>query len=452
MTDKPCYNLSLSQDVVYLQCKFSLYQRVINILCSITIDEEIDFALMDQAYKLLVERNDCLRIRFFKKRGKLMQYFGASGKNIKKVPVLSFETKEQQDAFIDKVRKKAIAYKRGVVIEPYFIHTYDNRYMVFFKICHLVTDLYGINVLYADLMSVYHALQKGEPLPPAPDSFEEIIQKDIEKNTKCNLTEKHLAYFTDLLTNNPEPFYAGIHGPNNPIWQKQLKKHQRGIPIFLVRNNTKTYRHKIDKDLVEKVMTYCQNSQYSPAKLLFYASSVASAKLNGNLQNIMPLGLYNCRHSMQEKRCAGPKLQSAGCYTKIDYDLSFEDNLKAFSIAQNSLYRHVKFRDFDFEILARKIYRAPLLLLYYSMTYSLIPIDIPEGVEFNLYTNGHGALPAYVIQVLNTKTKEIDMAYDVQTRIISEEDVSNFHTYYLNVLKQVLDDPGIKVADIQLSL
>ena len=346
MADKSCYNLSLSQDVAYLQCKYSLYKRVINILSSITIDEEVDFELMEQAFKLLVERNDCLRIRFFKKKGELMQYFGDSGKNTGKVPVLSFETKEQQDAFIDKVRKKPVAYMHGVVIEPYFIHTYDNRYMVFLKICHLVTDLYGINVLYTDLMNVYNALKKGEPLPPAPESFEEIIKKDIEKDPRV---EKDLEYFTNLLTDNPEPFYAGIHGPDNPIWQKQLKKHHRSMPIFLLRNNTRTYRHKIDKDLMEKALTYCQNNRCSLANLLFYTSSIASARLNGNLKNIMPVGLYNCRTSAQEKHCAGPKVQSAACYTKIDYTLSFEDNLKAFSVAQNGLYRHVKFIDRDFE-------------------------------------------------------------------------------------------------------
>ena len=381
-----------------------------------------------------------------------MQYFDDYGRNIKKVPVLSFETKEQQDAFIDKVRKKAIDYMHGVVLEPYFIHTYDNRYMVFFKICHLVADLYGINVLYTDLMNVYNALKNGETLPPAPESFEEIIKKEIEKNSKGNSAEKHLKYFTDLLTDNPEPFYAGIHGPDNPIWQKQLKKHHRSMPIFLVRNTTQTYRHKIDKDLVEKVLTYCQNNRCAPSNLLFYASSVALAKLNGNLKNIMPIGLYNCRNSAQEKHCAGTKAQSAACYTKIDYTLSFEDNLKAFSIAQNSLYRHVKFKDRDFEALMHNIYRSSPLLIYYSIAYSLIPVDMPKGVEFNLYTNGNCALPAYVIQVLNSETKEIDMAYDVQTRITGEDDVSNFHTYYLNVLKQVLDDPGIKVEDIQLSL
>ena len=224
------------------------------------------------------------------------------------------------------------------------------------------------------------------------------------------------------------------------------------MPIFLVHNSTKTYRHKIGKDLVEKMLTYCQNNQCSPANLLFYASSVASAKLNGNLKNIMPIGLYNCRNSVQEKHCAGIKVQSAACYTKIDYNLSFEENLKAFSIAQIGLYRHVKFKDRDFEALMHNIYRSSPLLIYYSIAYSLLSVDMPEGVEFNLYTNGNCALPAYVIQVLDAKTKEVDMAYDVQTKITGEEDVNNFHTYYLNVLKQVLNDPDIKVSDIQLSL
>ena len=181
MMDKSCYNLTSSQDVAYMQCKYSLYKRVINILSSVTFDEKIDFEIMYQAFQLLVERNDCLRIRFFKKGGNLMQYFGDSGKNIKKVPVLSFETKEQQDTFIDKVRRKTINFMHGVVIEPYFIHTYDNRYMVFFKICHLVTDLYGINVLYTDLINVYNALKNGETLPPRPCKLRGDYQKGCRK-------------------------------------------------------------------------------------------------------------------------------------------------------------------------------------------------------------------------------------------------------------------------------
>ena len=58
MTNKSCYNLNPTQDVAYMQSQYSLYKRVINILSSITLGEEVDFALMNQAFKLLVERND----------------------------------------------------------------------------------------------------------------------------------------------------------------------------------------------------------------------------------------------------------------------------------------------------------------------------------------------------------------------------------------------------------
>ena len=451
MINKPCYNLSPSQDVPYLQCRYTLFKRVINILSSVTISGDVDFELLNKAYKLLVDRNDCLRIKFFKKKGQLMQYFSDPGEPIKDVPVLSFDTLQKQNAFIDKTRKKAIDFMHGVVIEPHFIHTYDGKSMVFLKVCHLVLDVYGINVIYMDLLAIYNALKNGEELPPAPGSYEEVIIKDIEKSRNQSLTEKHFDFFKNLLDDNPEPYYAGFHGPNNKIWQKKLKQHHRGMRMFFIQNDTTTYVHKIDSDTVCKVLLYCRNNQCSPANLLFYACSLTAAKLNGDVKNLLPLGLYNCRVSALEKSSAGCKVQSAACYTKINYALSFEENLKAFTSGQLKLYRHVNFSDREFEGLLHNTYRSSLLETYYFLTYSLIPFDMPEEIEFNMYTNGKGALPAYVVQLLNSKTNEIKMAYDVQTKIISEEDIRIFHSLYLNVLNQVLDDPRIKVSDIQLN-
>ena len=75
---------------------------------------------------------------------------------------------------------------------------------------------------------------------------------------------------------------------------------------------------------------------------------------------------------------------------------------------------------------------------------------MPEGVKFDIYSNEKGALPAYVVQAFDTKTNEINMAYDVQTKIISEQDTLNFHTSYVNVLTQILDNPEVKIADLKL--
>ena len=61
------YELNLSQEVVKLQCTYTLFKKVVNILTSVEIENEIDFSVMEKAFNIAVERNDCTRLRFVKK-------------------------------------------------------------------------------------------------------------------------------------------------------------------------------------------------------------------------------------------------------------------------------------------------------------------------------------------------------------------------------------------------
>ena len=449
MEEKTIYELTPSQDVSYLQCKYTLFKRVINILSSITLDEEIDFEIMKNAFNLVVERNDCLRIKFFKKDKQLKQYID-DAKPLTKIPVLSFATEDEQMKFIDRYKNKAIKYLKGKVIEPTFIKTFDNRYMVLLKVCHLVLDIYGINVIYKDLMDVYTALKDGKELPPKPGSFEEVMKKDIDKKHNDRLVDNNTEFFTNLLNDNPEPYYTGLHGMDNAIWQKKLSKNHRGMQMFFINNDTKGYCHDIDAELVERVIEYCKDHSCSPANFLFYTCSLTAAKLNNNTKHVLPLELCNCRGTALEKKCAGTKVQSIACYTKFNYDDNFENSLTNFANNQTNLYRHIGFEDRDFETLLHKTYRSSWLETYYSLTYSFIPMAMPKGVEFMVYSNGKCALPAYIAQLYDVKTNNIRMAYDVQTKIITEQNVADFHNKYLNVIKQVLDNPQITLKDIEL--
>ena len=77
-------------------------------------------------------------------------------------------------------------------------------------------------------------------------------------------------------------------------------------------------------------------------------------------------------------------------------------------------------------------------------------MEIPEGIDFDIYSNGKGALPGYLIQLFDTKTNSIRMAYDVHTKTTSEEHVARFHKMYKNVLNQVLENPQIQLRDLVL--
>ncbi|MBQ3017530.1 MAG: hypothetical protein IJD89_01155 [Clostridia bacterium] len=449
MKERNCYELSPSQDVSYLQCKYTLFKRVINIVTSITIDEDVDFELMEKAFNIVVERNDCLRIRFFKEKGKLMQYF-EDEVPYQKVSVVKYDTKEQFDSFISKYTKRAIAYLKGKIIEPHFIKTHDGKSMVLFKVCHLVLDVYGVNVIFMDLLAVYNALKNGTELPAPRASFEEVVKKDIEKHNNMRLETKHAEFFKDLLNDKPEPYYNGIHGPDNKIWQKKLKQNHRGMRMFFIQNDTRAYRHSIGAELTTRVLDYCKENQVSPANFLFYTCSLTAAILNGKTRNALPLGLYNCRISQNEKNCAGSKVQSIACYSRYNYKKTFEENIKRFSASQSKLYMHVGFSDREFEMMLHKAYRSSLLETYYSIAFSFVPIEVPDGIYFDIYSNGKGALPAYIIQLFDTKTNEITMAYDVHTKTTSEEAVAKFHEMYKKVIEQVLNDPQIQLRDIEL--
>jgi len=443
------YDINQSQEVVKLQCKYTLFKRIINIVTSMTSEKELDFDVMKKAYNKVVERNDCLRIKFVKREGKLMQYFDEYTP-VEDIPVLEFATKEEQEAFINKKRMHAIKYLKGVVIEPYFIKTYDKKWMVLLKVCHFILDVYGINMIFKDLFEVYDALKNNKELPEKPGSFEEVVKKDLILKNNQAYNESNEKFFTEYLLDRPEPYYAGIHGPEDPIFKKKLKKNHRGQKMFIINCDTKGYMHTIDKETCDKVMEYCKANTKSPANFLMYAASITTSRLNGNVKNMLPLELCNCRATVAEKKCAGTKVQSLGCYTHIEHDKTFKENFEEYCLNQMNLSRHLGFPDMKFEMLLHKLYRSSMLETYYWLAYSFIPMKKPEGMEFQVYSNGKCALPCYVAQLYDVDTGEISMAYDVQIKTTSEEHVKKFHDAYVGVIKQILNNPDIKVSDIEV--
>lgn len=446
---KACYELSPSQGVSYLQCRYTLFKRVINILSSITVSDDVDFALMEKAYNIVVERNDCLRIRFFKRKGELCQSFDDK-RPYKKIRVVKYDTQKQFDSFINSYKKRPIQYMRGTVIEPHFIKTPDGKSMILLKVCHLVLDVYGIFVIYKDLLDVYNALKNGTELPPAPASFEEVIKRDIERNYNERRQTKHEDFFKDMLNDKPEPYYTGIHGPDNKIWQKKLRSNHRGMKMFFINNDTEAYVHEIGSDVTERVISYCRENQVSPANFLFYTCTMTAAILNDKTKNALPLSLCNCRITPNEKSCAGTKVQSIACYTRYSYKRTFEENIKRFAASQAKVYMHMDFPDSKFEAMLHHAYRSSFLETYYSIAFSFVPFETPDGVDFTIYSNGKGALPGYIIQLFDAKTGTIKMGYEVHTKTTSETHVADFHKKYLHVLDQVLSNPQIQLRDIIL--
>lgn len=447
--EKKLYDLNLSQDVVALQCKYTLNKNVINILASMTSEEPLDWQILLRAINKCIERNDCLRLRFVKKDKKLMQYFIDEDK-ITKVPYYEFATKEEFDEFMRKYRKKDIKYLKGNVIEPLFIKTHEGKDMLLLKVCHLILDVYGLGNLFKDIFAVYEALKNKTELPEKPADFEDVLVEDLKRKFNTEYQEKNKQYFKEFLESHEEPWYAGIHGADNKYWQKRLKKGKRTMQLFLINNQVEAHEMTISKEIMDKVVAYCEKIKESPANFLFYVCSVCASMINNKVPNMLPLELYNCRTTGDSKLCAGTKVQSLACYTTVDYSKSFKENLATFCADQRSLYRHIGFADGEYEALRNSIYGNSMLETFYSITFSFIPYDFPKGYSYYMYSNGNAALPAYIAFLYSLSEGSAIVAYDCHTKTTSYEDVKTFHEKYLKLIETFIDNSNIVLDEVKL--
>lgn len=448
-TDKILYQFNYSQDIVHLQTQYSLFNRVSNIIFSITFDNGFDDTLMQQAVQLLIDRNDCLRLRFVKKGKRTMQYFD-SERSIEQIPSIVFNTHGAMDAFIRRFRRKAVNVEKGKTLEAAFVTDPCGSRMILVKISHMVADTYGIGILVNDLNSIYLALKNRTELPPCPGKFEDILNNDTNYRANDLAIEKDRAFFKEYYQQrHPDrPDYCGIHGNMSDRWMKLKKKGAISLPYFFIKCDTRGYRFTIPGTLTEKAAKWCTEAGISMNSFFFYTCAVACSLRNDKAKHQLPLELLNCRATVADRKAAGTKVQSLSVYTTVDYEKSFAENITSMAAEQNELYRHTKLTYLEIQDIEHKLWNYSMLSQITNFCFSFIPFSMPEGLHLNIYSNGKGALPAYIALMHNVKTNEIYANYDVQTQMCSPEQLIEFQNIYMNVVETVLNNPEEALKDL----
>lgn len=447
--EKTLYGFNSSQDVINLQTKYSLFNRVANIVFSTEVESGFDKKLMTEAINIVIERNDCLRIRFVKKGKETLQYFEDSRK-IGNIAEKSFETNGDKVKFLNGFRKKALNVYKGEVLQVVFATEVTGTQSIYFKISHFVADTYGIGVIVSDLFKVYDALKNEHELPAAPGSFESVLQKDLAYKANDVLRQKDEDFFKDYYeVRHPEhPTFCNLAGDGCDLWMKQKKAGKFSMPYLFVTCDTEGYKFTIPAAIGAKVKQWCAANEIPLSTFYFATFNIAASLANGKLERITPLMLLDCRGTVAERKCGGTKVQAISVYVTIDYSRSFIDNVKDSFADQNELYKHTRLSYLEVEALQHKLWNYSMLTQVLASSFSFIPFEAPEGIKFQVHSNGKGALPAYLALMASSKTDEIDVMYDVQTRMITGAQLAEFQNTYVHVIETVLDSSDKKLEEI----
>ena len=104
------FELIPSQKMINFMLKYSFFHKqVIQIPMSIVTHTPIDFDVLKKALNIEIERNDCMRLRFYKEHGEFYQYF-LDKYVVDDVPVVTFSTEEEQQAYLTADARRPIRH------------------------------------------------------------------------------------------------------------------------------------------------------------------------------------------------------------------------------------------------------------------------------------------------------------------------------------------------------
>lgn len=453
--NKPVYPLIPPQEMIQFMLKYSFFHKqVTQIPDSIIVSQKIDFDVMTEAFNIEIERNDCLRLVFFKQNGKIMQYF-RDPYRIGSVPVYNFKSDEEREKVLTADAQKPIKMLKGEIFRLKYFTTYDSRYGVYINIHHLVMDNAAVFAFFNDLFAVYDHLKNGKPMPKPLGSYEDRIKRELAYvEDKSNL-EKEKAAYTEYITRNGEPLYLGVEGPKLLEAERKKKKNPSiNAPSLFdpIHDKAELTKTTFSPELSEKFFAFCENNNVSPECLVQLALRMHLSKINNGHLDTYFICLCTRRRTLVEKRSGGTVTAPLPWRVHLEEDDTFMSALDKMADAQVWAFRHMDYPYLEYRDLQRELFNYSAAAGSSTMMFSWMPINEKSinGWEYEYvgYGLGRYIMVLYTFAMKDAHTGCLKLSCLHRTKFVSVEDIKALQNGTKRVLEIGLENPDISVKEL----
>lgn len=453
--NKPVYPLIPPQEMIQFMLKYSFFHKqVTQIPDSIIVSQKIDFDVMTEAFNIEIERNDCLRLVFFKQNGKIMQYF-RDPYRIGSVPVYNFKSDEERVKVLTADAQKPIKMLKGEIFRLKYFTTYDGRYGVYINIHHLVMDNAAVFAFFNDLFAVYDHLKNGKPMPKPLGSYEDRIKRELAYvEDKSNL-EKEKAAYTEYITRNGEPLYLGVEGPKLLEAERKKKKDPSiNAPSLFdpIHDKAELTKTTFSPELSEKFFAFCENNNVSPECLVQLALRMHLSKINNGYLDTYFICLCTRRRTLVEKRSGGTVTAPLPWRVHLEEDDTFMSALDKMADAQVWAFRHMDYPYLEYRDLQRELFNYSAAAGSSTMMFSWMPINEKSinGWEYEYvgYGLGRYIMVLYTFAMKDAHTGCLKISCLHRTKFVSVEDIKALQNGTKRALEIGLENPDISVKNL----
>ncbi|MCQ2479176.1 MAG: condensation domain-containing protein [Clostridia bacterium] len=450
-----CYDLIPAQDMIQFMLKYSLlHKQVTQIPESIIVTKEIDFDVMKQAFNIEIERNDCLRLRFFKEKGKIKQYFLKSY-SVDEIPVLSFSTEKEQTDYFNADGQKPIRMLKGETYRIKFFRSYDNRYGVYINIHHLVMDNAAVFTFFADLFAVYDHLKDGAPMPKPLGSYEDMIKKELAYVANPENLKKEEKAYAEYITKDGEPTYLGVEGPKFLEAERKKRKDPsiKYVSLFdPIHDKAELTKKELPYEESQKIFKFMEDNGISGECLVQLAMRLHLSKINGRCPDSYFIVLCPRRHNLKEKRAGGTMAVPLPWRVVLPEDLTFSQALEKMAEVQFWAFKHMDYPYLEYRTLQQKLFNYSAAAASSTMMFSWFPLEANSmnnwEYEFEGYSLGRYIMVLYSFAMKDTHSGCLKLSCMHRTKFVSKEDIELLYEGTAKALALGVENPDITLGEI----
>ncbi len=448
------YPLISSQQTMYYMIKFSIHKSVMQIPTSITVNQKLDMDLLKKAVNIEIERNDCMRLRFFKLDKEIRQHF-LPKVVLNDIPVKHFATKEEMQSCLEADAQKPVRWLKDEIFRIILFTTPEGHTGVYLNASHIIMDALACGVFYGDLLAVYNALSKGEELPEPLYPYEDAIKADIAYLADTARYEKDKKFYYDYWTQNGEPFYAGIHGPAFlEKMRKKTKNPDLRVPAAydMIHDKCEIVRYHVEPVQAKKIFDFCMETKNAPENLVMLGMRTHASAINYRTPDTLMLPLCSRRVTYKTKRMGGCLAQPLQVHSIIEEDKTFREALAYMFSLRTQLYRHSNFPYMHTRVMQQKIFnfktsQGPSFMMYTWLPLYL-PLDDGIKIEFAGYNPGRYIMPLYAFSLPTQSDGGMDFYYMYRPNLISAENIDALHKNCVRVMVEGIENPDITIGEL----
>lgn len=214
------YPLAPSQQRFWLLHQYASHKSVCNIVYATLIDGSFEPGLLDQAFRLLVERHESLRTIFTlvdNEPGQLILPADDSRFRLK-YEQLSGTSAQDIDALITLNAEKAFDLQQGPLCIANLYQLNDSRFVLVFVLHHIIADGWSVKVLSHELSRLYNACRRPLDINLLPLSLQ---MKDYAvwhgETLKSGELEPDKTYWMNELQEDIIPLDLPVAMPRPPV-------------------------------------------------------------------------------------------------------------------------------------------------------------------------------------------------------------------------------------------